>query len=240
MSKDLTIRNSTAEFLIFQSQSREDSIEVKFAEDMIWLSQKMMAKLFDVDVRTINEHLKNIFDQQELIETSTIRNFRIVQKEGNRQVNRNIDFYSLDAIISIGYRVNSKKATTEPQVEPAKKSTKKPRVIPALITYSPDPFLALNDAKVPSAAILGMEEAEPLKLEKSRVKIRVHLPEVKGYYGPDTTQTESAELGGRLWAYASNQFDRIVAGEKPSLPKTKSKISIPLPDFINRQFANSK
>ncbi len=133
-----------------------------------------------------------------------------------------------------------KKGSTSSPAEPAKKSTKKSRVIPVLKTYSPEPFLALNETEIPSAAILGMEETEPLKLEKSRVKIKVYLPEVKGYYGPDTTQTESAELGDRLWAYASNQLDRIVAGEKPNLPKTKSKISIPLPDFINRQFANSK
>lgn len=111
MTKNLTIRNSTAEFLIFQSQSKEDSIEVKFKDDSIWLSQKMIAKLFEVDVRTINEHIKNIFNSKELFENLTIRNFQIVQKEGNRKVTRNIDFYNLDVIISVGYRVNSKKAT---------------------------------------------------------------------------------------------------------------------------------
>jgi len=137
-------------------------------------------------------------------------------------------------------QASPKKGASTPKADPAKKSSKKARVIPVLKTYSSDPFLALNDAEVPSAAILGMEEVEPLKQEKSRVKIKIHLPEVKGYYGPDTSQTESTELGERLWAYASNQLDRIVAGEKPSLPKTKTKLSIPLPDFINRQFANSK
>lgn len=111
MTKDLTIRNSTAEFLIFQSQNKEDSIEVKYEDEMVWLSQKMMSKLFDVEIPTINEHLKNIFKSNELDEISTIRKFRIVQKEGNRQVERNVDFYNLDAIISVGYRVNSKRAT---------------------------------------------------------------------------------------------------------------------------------
>jgi len=111
MTKDLTIRNSTAEFLIFQSQAKDDSIEVKFENETVWLSQKMIAKLFDVDVRTINEHLKNIYKNHELVENATVRNFRIVQKEGNRQVNRNIEFYNLDVIISVGYRVNSKRAT---------------------------------------------------------------------------------------------------------------------------------
>ena len=79
MNKNLTIRNSTAEFLIFQSQAREDSIEVKFENETVWLSQKMIAKLFDVDVRTINEHLKNIYKNNELVENSTVRNFRIVR-----------------------------------------------------------------------------------------------------------------------------------------------------------------
>ena len=111
MTEDLTIRNSTAEFLIFQSQNKEDSIEVKYADGSVWLSQKMMARLFDVDVRTINEHLKNIFKSKELVELSTIRKFRTVQTEGNRKVEREIEFYNLDAIISVGYRVNSKKAT---------------------------------------------------------------------------------------------------------------------------------
>ena len=105
------IRNSTAEFLIFTSESGEESIEVRYEDETIWLSQKMMATLFDVDIRTINEHLKNIYGSGELIGDSTIRNFRIVRTEGNREVARNIEYYNLDAIISVGYRVNSKRAT---------------------------------------------------------------------------------------------------------------------------------
>lgn len=105
------IRNSTAEFLIFTSQSGEQSIEARYEDETIWLSQKLIAQLFDVNVRTINEHLKNIYNDLELSENATIRNFRIVQTEGNRKVSRNIDFYNLDAIISVGYRVNSVRAT---------------------------------------------------------------------------------------------------------------------------------
>jgi hypothetical protein len=111
VNKKLAIKNSTTEFLIFTSKVGEEGIEVKFEDENIWLSQKMIAKLFDVNIATINEHLKNIFLTQELDETSTIRNFRIVQIEGGRNVSRNIDFYNLDAIISVGYRVNSKRAT---------------------------------------------------------------------------------------------------------------------------------
>ncbi|MCW3789375.1 virulence protein RhuM/Fic/DOC family protein [Plebeiibacterium sediminum] len=86
-------------------------INVKLEEDTIWLSQQQMAELFDKDVRTVNEHIKNIYDTQELHKDSTIRKFRIVRKEGKREVNRSIDHYNLDMIISVGYRVNSKRGT---------------------------------------------------------------------------------------------------------------------------------
>jgi len=111
MTKDLTIRNSTAEFLIFQSQAKEDSIEVKFIDGTVWLSQKMIAKLFDKSRSTITEHLLSIYKSAELDENSTCRKFRLVQKEGNREIKRDVDFYNLDVIISVGYRVNSKRAT---------------------------------------------------------------------------------------------------------------------------------
>ncbi len=109
--KTRLIRNSTAEFLIFTGQSGEQSIEARFEDESIWLSQKLMAELFDIKVHTINEHLKNIFEQEEVSPEATIRKFRIVQKEGSREVTRSIDFYNLDAIISVGYRVNSVRAT---------------------------------------------------------------------------------------------------------------------------------
>lgn len=105
------IRNSTAEFLIFTTQEGENTIEVRYEDQTIWLSQKLLAELFGVDVRTISEHLQNIFDQGELSREATIRKFRTVQTEGKRSVTRNIDYYNLDAIISVGYRVNSIRAT---------------------------------------------------------------------------------------------------------------------------------
>ena len=109
--KNTLIRNSTAEFLIFTGQSGEQSIETRYKDETIWLSQKLMSALFNVDVRTVNEHLKNIYLQGEVSPDATIRKFRIVQTEGKREVSRNVDFYNLDAIISVGYRVNSVRAT---------------------------------------------------------------------------------------------------------------------------------
>jgi len=99
------------EILIYSTPEGNGSVEVFFEEETFWLSQKKMAELFGVDVRTINEHLKNIFESGELEKESTIRNFRIVQKEGTREVSRQIEFYNLDVIIAIGYRVNSMEAT---------------------------------------------------------------------------------------------------------------------------------
>lgn len=108
MTKELAIRNSTAEFLMFTAQSGEESIEVKYADGNVWLSQKMMAKLFEVKVPNINEHLKNIFNTGELAENAAIRDFRITAADGK---NYETKFYNLDAIISVGYRVNSSRAT---------------------------------------------------------------------------------------------------------------------------------
>jgi hypothetical protein len=88
------IRNFTAEFLIFTCQAGEQSIEARYEDETVWLSQKLMATLFDVGVNTINYHLKEIFES-----------------EGTREIARNVDFYNLDAVISVGYRVNSVRAT---------------------------------------------------------------------------------------------------------------------------------
>jgi len=99
---------------VFTGQAGEQSIEARYEDESVWLSQKLMATLFNVDVRTINEHLKNIYAQGEVAPESTIRKFRIVQIEGKREVSRTVDFYNLDAIISVGYRVNSVRARDIP------------------------------------------------------------------------------------------------------------------------------
>lgn len=99
------------EILLYSVPEGRATIDVFFEAETFWLSQKKMAELFNVDVRTVSEHLQNIFDSGELDKNGTIRKFRIVQTEGSRQVSRDVDFYNLDAIIAVGYRVNSKEAT---------------------------------------------------------------------------------------------------------------------------------
>ncbi len=108
MNKNLTIRNSTAEFLIFTTNNAQDTIEVKIEDDSVWLTQKLIAKLFDVHIATINEHLKNIFKTYELQEDAVIRDFLITASDGK---NYNTKHYNLEVIISLGYRINSNKAT---------------------------------------------------------------------------------------------------------------------------------
>ena len=99
------------DIIFYQNQTGNVKIEVLYDDENFWLTQKSMAELFSVKVNTINYHLKEVFNSGELKESSTIRKIRIVQKEGKRNVNREVDFYSLDAIIAVGYRVNSYEAT---------------------------------------------------------------------------------------------------------------------------------
>ena len=109
MSKTLTPQQN--ELIFYTTADGAVHVEVFFQDETFWLSQKRMAELFAVEVQTINYHLKEIFRSKELDEMATIRKIRIVQKEGGRDVAREIDFYNLDAIIAIGYRVNSYQAT---------------------------------------------------------------------------------------------------------------------------------
>jgi hypothetical protein len=106
--KKIQIRNSTAEFLIFTAQAAEKGIEVRVEEQTVWLTQKLIGALFDVDVRTVSEHLQNIFNSGELNEAAVLRKFRNTASDGKSYLTA---FYNLDAIIAVGFRVNSTRAT---------------------------------------------------------------------------------------------------------------------------------
>jgi prophage maintenance system killer protein len=109
MKKEIT--SNTGEIVIYQTDDGSVQTEVRLVSETLWLSQKMMSELFDKDSDTIGLHLKNIYQEQELDESATAEFFSVVQTEGKRQVTRRVRFYNLDAIISIGYRVNSKRGT---------------------------------------------------------------------------------------------------------------------------------
>jgi len=107
----ITLKHQLTDFLLYNSPNWEVKVEVFLHKENIWLNQNRIAELFNVDISTINEHIKNIYKIWELDEKWTIRKFPIVQKEWSRDVNRNINFYNLDTIIAVWYRVNSKQAT---------------------------------------------------------------------------------------------------------------------------------
>ena len=112
MKNEITIRSSAAEYLTFVAATgdTEESVEMRYEDENIWLTQKMMAALYGVSVSAVNQHIKKIFEDGELSEEATIKKYLIVQSEGNRQVSRNIDHYNLQMIIAVGFKVNNERA----------------------------------------------------------------------------------------------------------------------------------
>ena len=112
---EITIRSSAAEYLTYVASvgDQQDSIEMRYEDENIWLTQKMMATLYGVGLPTINEHIKKIYADSELEESATIRNFRIVQTEGFRQVTRDTKHYNLQMIIAVGFKVNNERADAD-------------------------------------------------------------------------------------------------------------------------------
>ena len=106
---EITVHSSAAEYLTFIAASgdNQERFEVRYEDENIWLTQKMMAALYDVTVPAINQHIKNIYADNELTPEATIKNYLIVQNEGGRQVSRSVDHYNLQIIISVGFKVNS-------------------------------------------------------------------------------------------------------------------------------------
>ena len=112
---EITIRSSAAEYLTYVASvgDQQDSIEMRYEDENIWLTQKMMATLYGVGLPTINEHIKKIYADSELEESATIRNFRIVQTEGSRQVTRDTKHYNLQMSIAVGFKVNNERADAD-------------------------------------------------------------------------------------------------------------------------------
>lgn len=110
MSKNLIIRSSSAEFLIFERQTHDKGIQVRFEEGDLWLTQKAIGELFNTTRNNITMHINEIYNSYELDEKSTSKKFLLVQNEGDREVKRNVLYYNLDMVISVGYRVNSERA----------------------------------------------------------------------------------------------------------------------------------
>lgn len=111
MTKDLIVRSSVEEFITFKIEEKDKGIQVRYENENLWMTQKSVAELFDVEQHAIAKHLINIYNDNELDKESTYSKMELVQLEGSRNVKRNLEYYNLDAIISVGYRVNSVRTT---------------------------------------------------------------------------------------------------------------------------------
>ena len=111
MVKESSELQNGGEIIIFNTEDGDVQVQVDTVKETVWMTQKGMAELFGVSVPAINQHVKNVYQEGELLEAATVKKNLIVQSEGSRKVQRNVDYYNLDMIIAVGYRVNSKKAT---------------------------------------------------------------------------------------------------------------------------------
>ena len=193
------IRNSTAEFLIFVNGVKEDGVEVRYQDGMIWLTQKTMSELFDVNIRTINEHLQNIFSSGELDENSVIRKFRITARDGK---NYNSKHYNLDAIISVGYRVNSKRAT---QFRRWATSVLKKYAIRGYV---------IDKERMKNGAFLGEEYFEHLLAEIREIRLseRLFYQKITDIYATSVDYNKDAHTTKEFFAKVQNKLHFAIHG----------------------------
>lgn len=197
--QSLQIRNSTAEFLIFTAQAGEGSIEVRVEEDTVWLTQKLMAELFGVSVPTINEHLKNVFTARELDENSVIRKFRIAAADGKQY---NTQLYNLDAIISVGYRVNSARATQFRQWATG-----------ILREFAIKGFV-LDKKRLENGSFLGEDYFERLleEIREIRLSERRFYQKITDIYATSMDYIKDAEVTQRFFAKVQNKLHYAIHG----------------------------
>jgi hypothetical protein len=178
-------------------------VEVFFDEETFWLSQKRLADLFSVDVRTINEHLQNIYLSGELQKDSTVRKFRIVQREGNRDVSREVDFYKLELIIAVGYRVNSKEAT---QFRVWATNTLKEFITKGFI---------LDDERLKQAKHFGKDYFDELleRIREIRASERRFYQKITDIYALSSDYTKEAETTKDFFASVQNKLHWAISGK---------------------------
>lgn len=198
--KSLIIRNSTAEFLIFSSQARENGIEVRYEDENLWLTQKMMGELFAVTKQTISEHLINIFETKELDENAVVRNFLTTASDGK---NYNTQFYNLDAVISVGYRVNSKRATEFRQW-----ATR------VLKEFSIKGFV-LDKKRLENGAFLGEDYFEQLleEIREIRLSERRFYQKITDIYSTSVDYNPESETTKEFFAKVQNKLHFAIHGQ---------------------------
>ena len=203
---EITIRSSAAEYLTFVASTGDDekSIEMRYEDENIWLTQKMMATLYDVGLPTINEHIKKIYADNEQSEEATIRKFRIVQKEGERQVNREVNHYNLQMVIAVGFKVNNERAV---QFRKWANSIVKDYTIQGWV---------MDDERLKNDGSVLTEEYFEKQLEKIR---EIRLSERKFYqkitdiYATALDYDPSAKATQRFFAAVQNKLHYSVHGQ---------------------------
>ena len=203
---EVTIRSSAAEYLTFIAATGDDenSIEMRYEDENIWLTQKMMATLYDVSVSAVNQHLKKIYEDRELDPNSTIKKYLIVQKEGSREVSRKTDHYNLQAIIAVGFKVNNERAV---QFRKWANSIVKDYTIQGWV---------MDDERLKNGGSILTEEYFEKQLEKIR---EIRLSERKFYqkitdiYATSLDYDPSAKATQRFFAAVQNKLHYNVHGQ---------------------------
>ncbi len=200
-SSHTIVKHDSGQFLIFTAQPGA-GVEVRYQEGTIWLTQKLMAQLFDVDVSTINYHLQQIFESKELTEEATIGVFPIVRQEGSRQVTRQIQHYNLDAIISVGYRVNSIRATQFRQWATA-----------VLRDFTLRGYI-IDRARMESGKILGHDYFEELLQEVREIRLseRRFYQKITDIYATAVDYNPNAPTTKTFFAAVQNKLHYAVHG----------------------------
>lgn len=196
------IRNSTAEFLIFTTQAGEDSIEVRLEEGSVWLTQRLMAELFQVTPQAITQHLKNVYDDGELLREATCKGFLQVQDEGGRSVERQRKCYSLDAIISVGYRINSLRATQFRQW-----------ATQVLREFAIKGFV-IDKARLENGSFLGEDYFEQLLAEIREIRLseRLFYQKITDIYATSLDYHKDAALTQAFFAKVQNKLHYAIHG----------------------------
>lgn len=198
MNKDITPKES--DFLFYSGPDGKLHVEVFFADETVWLTQKRMAELFDVDVRTINEHLQNIFNTEELNENSVIRKFRIAASDGKKYFT---NFYNLDAIISVGYRVNSASATRFRQWAT---TTLREFMIKGFV---------LDDERLKNGTHFGKDYFEELLERIREIRLserRLHL-KITDIFETSTDYEKTSEIAKSFFAFVQNKLHWAITGQ---------------------------
>ena len=200
------VRSSAAEYLTFVASTGADekSIEMRYEDENIWLTQKMMAALYDVDVRTINDHIKKIYSDSELEQSATIRKYRIVQTEGSREVAREVNHYNLQMIISVGFKVNNERA-----VQFRKWANQ------IVKDYTIQGWVMDDDRLKNSGTVLTKEyfEKQLEKIREIRLSERKFYQKISDIYATALDYDPSAAATKRFFAAVQNKLHYSVHGQ---------------------------